>query len=363
LPAAPFRYGYETIEYQNYLFMGSSAILGPGAKTEGAGARSRGLLMLKPIVTALLAMSAFAAAADPQTYPERPARIIVGFAAGTSADMSARLMGQWLSQRLGQQFVIENRPGAGSNIATETVVNAPPDGYTLLLVSMSNAINATLYKNLNYNFIRDIVPVAGIVREPTVMEVNPSVPAKTVPEFIAYAKANPGRINMGSSGVGSVLYAAGALFALMARVDMVHVPYPAAVRPLTGLLAGEIQVMFGPIASSIEHVKAGKLRALAVTTATRSALLPDSPTVGEYVPGYEASNWFGIALPRNTPAGIAEKLNKEINAGLADPKMRKWFADMGGEPMPMAAADFGKFIASETDKWGQVAGFSGAKPD
>jgi tripartite-type tricarboxylate transporter receptor subunit TctC len=319
--------------------------------------------MVKSIIAALVVIPAFTAAANAQTYPERPARIIVGFAAGSSADISARLMGQWLSQRLGQQFVIENRPGAGSNIATETVVNAPPDGYTLLLVSMSNAINATLYKNLNFSFIRDIVPVAGMVREPTVMEVNPSVPAKTVPEFVAYAKANPGKINMGSSGVGSVLYAAGALFTVMARVDMVHVPYPAAVRPITGLLAGEVQVMFGPIASSIEHIKAGKLRALAVTTATRSALLPDSPTVGEYVSGYEASNWFGIGLPRNTPVGIVETLNKEINAGLADPKMTKRFADMGGELMPMAAADFGKFIAAETDKWGQVAGLTGAKPD
>jgi tripartite-type tricarboxylate transporter receptor subunit TctC len=319
--------------------------------------------MVKSIIAALVVIPAFTAAANAQTYPERPARIIVGFAAGSSADISARLMGQWLSQRLGQQFVIENRPGAGSNIATETVVNAPPDGYTLLLVSMSNAINATLYKNLNFSFSRDIVPVAGMVREPTVMEVNPSVPAKTVPEFVAYAKANPGKINMGSSGVGSVLYAAGALFTVMARVDMVHVPYPAAVRPITGLLAGEVQVMFGPIASSIEHIKAGKLRALAVTTATRSALLPDSPTVGEYVSGYEASNWFGIGLPRNTPVGIVETLNKEINAGLADPKMTKRFADMGGELMPMAAADFGKFIAAETDKWGQVAGLTGAKPD
>ena len=249
--------------------------------------------------------------------------MIVGFAAGGAADILARLMGQWLSERLGQPFVIENRPGAGGNIGTEAVVRAPPDGYTLLLVSASNAINATLYDKLNFNFIRDIAPVAGIIRVPIVMVVNPSVPAKTVPEFIAYAKANPGKLNMASAGIGAPAHVAGELFKMMAGVDMVHVPYRGAAPALTDLLGGQVQVMFAPLSSSIEYIKAGKLRALAVTTATRSEALPDIPTVGEFVPGYEASTWSGVGAPKDTPAEIVEKLNKEINAASPIPRSRR----------------------------------------
>ena len=255
-----------------------------------------------------------------QAYPTRPVRIIVGFAAGGAADIIARLIGQWLSERLGQPFVIENRPGAGSNIATEAVVRAPPDGYTLLLVGTANAINATLYDKLNFNFIRDIAPVAGIIRVPNVMVVNPSVPAKTVPEFIAYAKANPGKINMASGGIGTAAHVSGELFKMMAGVDMVHVPYRGAAPALTDLLGGQVQVMFASMPSSIEHIRAGKLRALAVTTATRSEALPDIPTVGEFVPGYEASAWYGVGAPKDTPAEIVDKLNKEINAASPIPR-------------------------------------------
>ena len=268
-----------------------------------------------------------------------------------------------MSERLGQQFVIDNRPGAGSNIATEAVVRAPPDGYTLLMVGATNAINATLYDKLNFNFIRDIAPVAGIIRVPLIMEVNPSVPAKTVPEFIAYAKANPGKINMASGGNGTTLHVSGELFKMMTGVNMVHVPYRGAGPVLIDLLGGQVQVTFDTMPSSIEYIRAGKLRALAVTTAIRSEALPDVPTVGEFVPGYEASTWYGVGAPKNTPAEIIDKLNKEINAGLADPKIKARLADLGDIGLALSPADFGKLIADETEKWGKVVKFAGIKPD
>jgi tripartite-type tricarboxylate transporter receptor subunit TctC len=281
-------------------------------------------------------------------------RLIVPVAPAGATDILARLMGQWLSERLGQPFVIDNRPGGGTNIGTEAVVHAPADGYTLLMVGSFNAINATLYDKLNHNFIRDIAPVASVIRGPTVMVVNPSVPAKSVPEFIAYVKANPGRISFASSGIGSGNHLAGELFKIMAGVDMVHVPYRSAGPALTDLLGGQVQVMFPSTVSSIEYVRAGRLRALAVTTATRSETLPDLPTVGEFVPGYEASTWFGVGAPQATPAEIVEKLNKEINAGLADPKIKARLADLGGAPLALSPAKFGKLIADETEKWGKV---------
>ena len=282
-----------------------------------------------------------------QTYPARPVRLIIGYPPGGSADITARLLGQWLSERLGQPFVIESRPGAGTNIATETVVNAPPDGYTLLLVAPANAINATLYEKLNHNFIRDIAPVAGLIRFPNVIVVNPSVPAKTVPELIAYAKASPGKISMASAGIGSGPHVAGELFKMMTGVDMVHVPYRGGGPALTDLLGGQVQVFFPPTVSSIEYIRAGRLRALAVTTATRSDALPDIPTVAEFLPGYEASFWYGVGVPKNTPAEIVDKLNEAINAGLAKPTIKARLADLGGVPMPMSPAEFGKFIADE----------------
>ena len=289
-------------------------------------------------------------------------RIVVGFPPGGPTDIVARLIGQYLSERLGQQFVIENRPGAGGNIGTETVVRAQPDGYTLLLVNAANAISATLYDNLNFVFLRDIAPIAGVVRVPNVMEVNPSVPARTVPEFIAYAKANPGKINM--AGVnGTTLQLAGELFKMMAGVDMLHVPYKGAAPALTDLLGGQVQVLFDNLSSSIEHIRAGKLRALAVTTATRSKALPDIPSVGEFVPGYEASAWQGIGAPKGTPPEIIDKLNIAINAALVDPKLKTRLSDLGGEALAGSPADFGKLIADETEKWAKVVKFSGAKPD
>ena len=320
----------------------------------------RQFLHLAAGAAALPAVSRFAWA---QTYPSRPVRMIVGFAAGGATDILARLIGQWLSERLGQPFVIENRPGAGSNIATEAVVRAPPDGYTLLLVGSPNAINATLYDKLNFNFIRDIAPVASIIRGALVMVVHPSVPAKTVPEFIAYAKANPGKINMASGGIGGITHIAGELFKMMAGVDMVHVPYRGVAPALTDLLGGQVQVIFANLAPSIEYIRAGKLRALAVTTATRSEALPDIPTVGEFVPGYEASSWFGVGAPKNTPAEIVDKLNKEINAGLADPKIKARLADLGGTVLGGSPADFGKLIAEETEKWGKVIRAANIKPE
>jgi tripartite-type tricarboxylate transporter receptor subunit TctC len=298
-----------------------------------------------------------------QVYPARPVRIIVPFAPGGSTDITARLMGQWLSERLGQQFVTENRPGAGSNIGTEVVVNAPPDGYTLLLVGASSAINATLYEKLNFNFLRDITSVAGIISIPFIMAVNPSVPAKTVSEFIAYAKVNPSKVNMGSGGNGTAGHLSGELFKMMAGVNMIHVPYRGEALALTDLLGGQVQVMFGTMPASIEYIRAGKLRPLAVTTASRLEALPDIPTVGEFVAGYEASGWQGLGAPRNTPVEIVDKLNKEINAGLADSKMRARFADLGGTVLPGSSGDFGKLIADETEKWGKVIRAANIKAD
>jgi len=296
-----------------------------------------------------------------QTYPSRPVRIIVGFSPGGATDILARLMGQWLSEKLGQPFIIENRPGGGTNMATEAAVRAPADGYTLLMVGTTQAINATLYDKLNFDLIRDIAPVAGVLRGPYVLVVNPSVPARTVPEFIAYAKANPGKINIASPGNGTPPHVAGELFKMMAGVSLVHVPYRGAGPALTDLLGGQVQVTLGSIAS-IEYVRAGKLRALAVTTATRSEALPDLPTVGEFVPGYEASGWYGIGAPKNTPTEIVDKLNKETNAALADPKMKARLLDLGGTPMPMTPADFGKLIAEETEKWAKVIRAANIKP-
>jgi tripartite-type tricarboxylate transporter receptor subunit TctC len=296
-----------------------------------------------------------------QAYPARPVRIIVGFAAGGGNDIAARLMGQWLSERLGQPFIVENRPGADSNIATEAVVRAPPDGYTHLLVSASNAINATFFDKLNFNFIRDIEPVAGIMRVPSVMVVHPSVPAKTVPEFIAYAKANPGKINMASGGRGAPSHLAGELFKMMAGVGMVHVPYLGSGPAVTDLIAGQVQVLFFGLTSSIQYIRAGKLRALAVTTTARSEALPDIPTVGDFLPGYEASQWFGLGAPKNTPPEIIDRLNKEVNAGLADPKIKARVVDLGGTALAGPPANFGKLIADETEKWGKVVKFIGVK--
>jgi tripartite-type tricarboxylate transporter receptor subunit TctC len=298
-----------------------------------------------------------------QVYPSRPIRLIVGFPAGGPTDITARLIAQWLSERLGQQIVIENRGGAGSNIAVEATIGAPPDGYTLLIVGATNAINATLYEKLNFNFIRDIAPVAGIIRVPLIMEVHPSVPAKTVAEFIAYAKARPGKINMGSGGIGTTLHVSGELFKMMTGIDMLHVPYRGAGPMLTDLLGGQVQVGFDPMPSSIGYVKAGQLRPLAVTTATRSEALPELPTVGDFVPGYEASTWYGVGAPKTTPAEIIERLNKEINAGLADPKLKARLTDLGGMMLTGSAAEFGAFIVEETEKWAKVVKFSGAKAE
>jgi tripartite-type tricarboxylate transporter receptor subunit TctC len=309
------------------------------------------------------AVSAAPPIARAQSYPARPVRIIVGFAPGGPADTIARLAGQRLSERLGQQFIVENRTGAGTNLATESVVNSPADGYTLLLITSANFINATLYQSLNFNFIRDIAPVVSLSGEPAVMLVHPSVPAKTVPEFIAYAKANPGKINMGSGGNGAPSHLFGELFKMSAGVDMVHVPYRGAAPAVTALLGNQVQVFFSPLSTAVEHIKAGKLRGLAVTTATRSEALPDVPTMSEFIPGYEASNWYGIGAPRNTPAEIIDKLNKEINAVLADQGMRARIADLGETVLGGSPADFAKPIAEETAKWAKVVTFSGAKVD
>ena len=320
----------------------------------------RNFLHLAATAAALPTVSRFACA---QAYPSWPVHLIVPFAPAGGADTIARLMGQWLSERLGQPFIIENRPGAASNIATEAVVRAPADGYTLLLVTNPNVINATLYDKLQYNFIRDIEPVASIDRVPNVMEIHPSVPARTVPEFIAYAKANPGKINMGSGGNGTSQHVAGELFKMMTGVNLVHVPYRGAGPALVDLLAGQVQIMFDTVSGSIGHITAGKLRPLAVTTAARSEALPDIPTVGDFVPGYEASTFHGVGAPRDTPTEIVDKLSKEINAGLADPAIKARIAELGSVPMPMTPADFAKFIADETEKWAKVVKFSGAKVD
>jgi tripartite-type tricarboxylate transporter receptor subunit TctC len=297
-----------------------------------------------------------------QAYPARPVRWIVGFAAGGPQDIVARLLAQQLSERLGQQFVIENRAGAGGNIGTEAVVRSPADGYTMLMIGPSATINATLYDNLSFVFLRDIAPVASIIRTSNVMEVHPSFPAKTVPEFIAYAKANPGKINMASAGSGSSQHMAGELFKMMAGIEMVHVPYRGAAPALTDLLAGQVQVMFDNLTSSVEHVRGGRLRGLAVTTAARSEALPDLPIVGDFVPGYEASGIYGIGVPKDTPHDIVDKLNREINAALSDPRIKARLADLGGLILSGSSADFAKVLAEEVEKWGKVVKFSGAKP-
>jgi tripartite-type tricarboxylate transporter receptor subunit TctC len=320
----------------------------------------RHVLHLAAGAAALPVLSCIARA---QAYPSRPVRIVVPFAAGGATDIIARLIGQWLSERLGQQFVIENRPGAGSNIGTEVVVNAPSDGYTLLLVGASSAINATLYEKLNFNFLRDIIPVAGVISIPFIMVVNPSFPPKAVSEFIAYAKANPGKVNMASGGNGTAGHLSGELFKMMAGVNMVHVPYRGEGPALTDTLGGQVQVMFGTMPATIEYIRAGKLRPLAVTSARRWEGLPDIPTVADFLPGFETSAWAGIGAPKNTPAEIIEKLNKEVDAGLSDPKLNARLADLGGTVLAGSPADFGKLIAEETEKWGKVVKFSGAKPE
>jgi tripartite-type tricarboxylate transporter receptor subunit TctC len=309
------------------------------------------------------ALPALPPIARAQAYPAKPVRFIIGYTSGGSADITARLMGQWLSDRLGQPFIVESRPGAGSNIATEAVVRSPPDGYTIFLVAPANAINATLYDKLNYNFLRDIAPVAGIIRFPNVMEVNPLVPAKTVPEFIAYAKANPGKINMASSGNGSTIHMSGELFKMMTGINMVHIPYRGGAPALTDMLGGQVQVMFDNVPTSLEHIRSGALRPLAVTTATRLELLPDVPTVAEFVPGYESSAWYGVGVPRNTPPEIIDLLNRVINAGLADPNLKTRFTDLSAVVLPGSPADFGKLLVDETEKWGKVVKFAGVKAD
>jgi tripartite-type tricarboxylate transporter receptor subunit TctC len=304
---------------------------------------------------------AFSRLAGAQDYPTRPVRLIVGFPPGGGTDVAARLVGQWLSERIGQPVVIENRPGAGSNIATEAVVHAAADGHTLLLVSTAHAINATLYERLNYNFLRDIAPVAGFMRVPNVMEINPSLSVKSVPEFIAYARANPGKINMASGGNGTSQHLSGELFKMMTGLDIVHVPYRGAAPALTDLIGGQVQAMFGDMPSSIEFIKTGKLRALAVTTVTRSEALPDLPSVSDFVPGYESSAWYGVGAPKNTPVEIVERLSKEINAALADPRMKARLNSLGGTVLDVSPSEFGTLIADETQKWAKVVKFSGAK--
>jgi tripartite-type tricarboxylate transporter receptor subunit TctC len=298
-----------------------------------------------------------------QAYPTRPVRLVVGFPPGQTADLIARLMGHWLTERLGQPVIIDNRPGASSNIATESVVRSPADGYTLLSVNSSNLINATLYDKLPYNFLRDIDPIASFSRVALVMVVNPSFPARTVPEFIAYAKANPGKINMASGGTGNSTHVTGELFKMMAGVNLLHVPYRGSPPALTDLIGERVQVMFDLLSSSVEYVRSGRLRALAVTTAARLEALPDIPTIGEFVPGYEASALGGVGAPKGTPAEIIEKLNSEINAGLADPKMKSRFADLGLAPLWLSVADFAKLVIDETEKWGKVVKFANIKPE
>jgi tripartite-type tricarboxylate transporter receptor subunit TctC len=309
------------------------------------------------------ALPALPQIARAQAYPSRPVRIVVGFAAGQAIDILARLIAQSLSERFGQQFIVENRPGGGGNIATEAVVRAPPDGYTLLAVGSNNMINATLYEKLNFDFIRDIALVASIYRVPQVMEVNPSFPAKTLPELIAYAKANPGKINFASAGNGSVAHVTAELFKMMAGVNMQHVPYRGAAPALTDLLGGQVHLMFDNMPSSIEHIRAGRLRPLAVTATARLEGLPDVPTVADFLPGFETSAWAGIGAPKNTPAEIIDQLNRETNAALADPKLKARVADLGGMVFPLSPAEYEKRVAEETEKWGKVVKFSGARPD
>jgi tripartite-type tricarboxylate transporter receptor subunit TctC len=320
----------------------------------------RNFLQLAAGAAALPTVSHFAYA---QAYPSRPVRIVAPTGPGGGPDILARLIGPWLSERLGQPFVIDNRPGGGTNIGTEAVVRASPDGYTLLLASTTSAIDATLYEKLNFNFIRDIAPVATIIRQPLVMVVHPSFPGKTVPEFIAYAKANPGKINLGSPGIGTPGHVAGELFKMMAGVDLVHVPYRGGGPVMTDLLGGQVQVLFGSTSLTMEQIRAGKSRPLAVTTATRWEGLPNIPTVADFLPGYEASAWNGVGVPKGTPAEIVDKLNKEINAALADPNMKVRFADLGGTVLAGSPADFGKLIAEETEKWGKVVRAANIKPN
>jgi len=322
----------------------------------------RRLFLQLAAVTAALPVTARLAGA--QAYPQRPVRLIVPFASGGASDILARLIGQWLTERLGQPFVIELRPGAGGNVGTEAVVNAPPDGHTLLMVNAApSAINATLYDKLNFNFLRDMAPVGGVVRTPLVLQVTPAFAPRSVPALIAYAKANPGMVNMASAGNGTPPHVAGELFKIMAGVDIVHVPYRGGGPALVDLLGGQVQMMFGVLASSIEYIRAGKLRPLAVTTATRAAALPDLPTVGDFLPGYEASDWYGICAPKGTAPEIIGKLNNEINAGLADPRLKARLADLGGIPLPGSPAEFGKLIADETEKWGKVVRAAHMKPE
>ncbi len=309
---------------------------------------------------ALPALSTFARA---QAWPARPVRLIIGYTPGGSADLTARLMGQWLSERLGQPFVIENRPGGGTNIATEAALRAPPDGYTLLLAAPANAVNATLYEKLNFNFLAEAEPVAGLIRFPNVVVVNPAVPVKTIPELIAYAKANPGKLNMASSGNGSTIHMSGELFKMRTGIDMVHVPYRGGAPALTDLISGQVQVMFDNIPTCAEHVKSGKLRGLAVTSTTRSEVLPDLPTVADFLPGYEASAWYGFVAPKNTPPEVVATLNKATNAALAESAAKKRFGELGAILLPGSPADFGKLLADETEKWGKVVKFSGARVD
>jgi tripartite-type tricarboxylate transporter receptor subunit TctC len=303
------------------------------------------------------------AAAAQAAYPNRPVRIVVGFAPGGGVDVTARLIGQALSERLGQQFVIENRPGAGTNIGTEAVVNAVPDGYTLLLATNPNAVNATLYEKLNFNFIRDIAPIAMVSRVPNVMEVHPSFPATTIGDFVAYAKAHPGQINFASAGIGASDHMAGEMFKAMTGIDLVHVPYRGVAPALNDLIGAQVQVMFGSMPSTIQHIKTGKLRALAVTTPIRSDALPEVPSISEVFPGYEASTWYGVGAPKKTPRAIIERLNTEINAALADPKLKARFAELGEQPISMSPAEFEKFVADETERWGRVVRLAGLKAE
>jgi tripartite-type tricarboxylate transporter receptor subunit TctC len=312
---------------------------------------------------AALAAAGFPQFASAQDYPSRPVRIVAGFAAGGGVDVTARLIGQWLAGRLGQSFVIENRTGAGGNVGTEAVVNAAPDGYTLLLATVPNAVNASLYEKLGFNFIRDTAPVAGIIRVPMVMLLNPSVPAATVAEFIGYAKANPDKVNMASAGNGSAPHMAGELFKMMAGVNLVHVPYRGQGPALSDLLGGQVQVLFAATPGTTDYIATGKLRALAVSSAARAEVLPQLPTIADFVPGYEASQWYGVSAPKNTPAEIVGKLNREINAAIADPAMKARFAAIGGESLPGSPAEFGRLIAEETEKWGKVVSAAGIKPE
>jgi len=315
------------------------------------------------LAAAAAMLPAVSTVAKAQGYPTRPIRLIIGYTPGGSADLTARLMGQWLSERLGQPFVIENRPGGGTNIATEAALRSPPDGYTLLLAAPANAVNATLYEKLNFNFLAEAEPVAGLIRFPNVVVVNPQLPVKTIPELIAYAKANPGKLNMASSGNGSTIHMSGELCKMLTGSDMVHVPYRGGAPALTDMISGQVHVMFDNILTCAEHVKSGKLRGLAVTSTTRSDVLPDLPTVADFLPGYEASAWYGFVAPKNTPADVISALNKATNAALADPVIKTRFTDLGAMLLPGSPADFGKLLTEETEKWGKVVKFAGAKVD